>query len=237
MKTPNKIEKPDKECPPCNHDQRQSPTVPIFDLLFGLLDRIFKDGATGKVLASRVAVVSLFFLMALTWVKGDQILTTYKETQAEQFIIATRKNQEEQFNSVIKEQLQIVHVGTDSEFSAIYIFRPKNMNYFVDLEIYEGKIPESLDPKNLGGFPVDKTSEEYSNHLSGRSFSSDESFTFLPTTAEDKKVGYMYSCPYFNLDNIYSGSIAMYWSEKPRDTKKRLDAICNQAARAIGRAR
>lgn len=220
-----------------DNENKGGASLPIFDFIFGILDRLFKDGATGRVLASRVAVVILLFLMSLIWFKGDAISQAYKESKFEQYEIIVQKEKDKKFDKVMQEQLQIVHVASAAEFSAIYVFRPKNLNYFVDLEMYEGKIPLSVDSKNLGGFPVDKTSEEYSNHLSGRSFASETEFIFLPTTEDDKKIGFMYSCPYFNLDNIYSGSIAMYWDAKPRETKKRLDAICNQAARAIGRAR
>lgn len=217
--------------------ESQSTGLPVADVAFGLLDRLFKDNATGKVLASRVAVVVILFALSLIWVKGDAITQSYKESRYDTYSIVLQKEKDKRFDIVIQEQLQLVHVASGADFSSVYVFRPKNLNYFVDLEVYEGQIPSSVDPKNMGGFPVDKTSNEYLNHLAGRSFTSESEFMYLPTTEDDKAVGYMYSCPYFNLDNIYSGSISMYWAEKPRDTKKRLDAICNQAARAIGRAK
>lgn len=215
---------------------KKSFSIPIVDILFGLLDLLFKD-ANGKVLASRVATLIILFVMAIIWVKGDQIMHTYKESSFENYAKIIQLEKDKQFNTTIQEQLQIVHVSSGSDFSAVYVFRPKNLNYFVDLEVYEGKIPESVDSKNMGGYPVDKTSSEYSVHLSGMSFESKEEFIYLPTTNEDKKVSYMFSCPYFNIDNIYSGSISMYWFSEPKVNKKRLDPICNQAARAIGRSR
>lgn len=220
-----------------NNNNSEKPTLPIFDFIFGLLDRLFKDGATGKVLASRVVVVVILFSMTFIWFKGDVIANAYQASRFDEYERVVNAEKDKRFDIVIQEQLQIVHVAAHSDFSAVYIFRPKNLNYFVDLEVYEGKIPDSVDPKNMGGFPVDKTSDEYLSHLSGRSFESDSQFVFLPTTEDDKKVAYMYSCPYFNLGNIYSGSIAMYWFKDPGQKKGQLDAICNQAARAIGRSR
>lgn len=227
-----------------NNPQRDSPEkeprslIPIFDVLFGLLDRLFKDGATGKVLASRVATLIIIFVMALIWVKSDAIAQAWKEASYEKYAHALQVEKDKRFDITIQEQLQSVQVASAADFSAVYVFRPKNLNYFVDLEVYEGRIPDSVDPKNMGGYPVDKTSEEYLNHLAGQSFGSETDFAYLPTTDEIKGVAYMYSCPYFNLDNIYSGTVSMYWiDKKPTVTKKRLDSICNQAARAIGRAR
>lgn len=220
------------------NNQNQRPSLPIIDLLFGLLDRLFKDNATGKVLASRVAVVVLLFLMGFMWVKGDAFMEAYKNSKFEEYHAMVQKEKDKKFDVVIQEQLQLVHISSGADFSAVYVFRPKNLNYFVDLEVYEGKIPESVDPKNMGGFPVDKTSDEYLAHLSGRPFTSKDFFVYLPTTEDVKKVNYMYSCPYFNLDNIYSGTITMYWEKtEPQIAKKQLDSICNQAARAIGRAK
>lgn len=219
-----------------NEKEKRGSLIPIVDILFGLLDRLFKD-ANGKVLASRVATLIVLFCMAIIWVKGDQIMQTYKDSSFENYSKIIQLEKDKQFNTTIQEQLQIVHVSSGSDFSSVYVFRPKNLNYFVDLEVYEGKIPESVDSKNMGGYPVDKTSSEYSKHLSGMSFESHKEFIYLPTTDENKKVYYMFSCPYFNIDNIYSGSISMYWFSEPKINKMRLDPICNQAARAIGRSR
>lgn len=210
--------------------------IPIFDVLFGLLDRLFK-GADGKILASRVATLIVIFVMAIIWIKGDQIIQAYKESSYENFTAMVQADRDKRFNVAIQEQLQIVHVSSGADFSAVYVFRPKNLNYFVDLEVYEGKIPVSVDPRNMGGFPVNKTSREYITHLGGEYFDSGDTFVYLPTTAHNKGVSYMYSCPYFNLDNIYSGTIAMYWEKMPDLTNKMLGPICNQASRAIGRSR
>lgn len=234
MTNTNLNNSPQKEDP---GRQQSKFTLPVFDFIFGLLDRLFKDGATGKVLASRVATLIVIFLMALIWVKSDTIAQLYKESSYEAYSHALQVERNKRFDLAIQEQLQSVHVASGADFSGVYVFRPKNLNYFVDLEVYEGKIPESVDPKNLGGFPVDKTSEEYLSHLAGRNFDSETEFVYLPSTEDNKGLEYMYSCPYFNMDNIYSGSVAMYWYTKPRVTKKRLESICNQAARAIGRTR
>lgn len=212
-------------------------SLPVFDFIFGLLDRIFKDGATGKILAGRVITIIILFALFMIWSKGEDYMRLYKEATFEHYAEVIRKEKDTKFDAVVQEQLQIVHVASGADFSAVYVFRPKNMNYFVDMEVYEGKIPDSLDPKNLGGYPIDKTSNEYSEHLAGRGFWSTEEFAYLPTTDELKYKGTMFSCPYFNLDNVYSGSISMYWDKGTPVNKKRLDAICNQAARAIGRSR
>lgn len=212
--------------------------IPLFDFLFGVMDRLFKDNATGKVLVSRVLVMIVLFIMLLVWFKWDLITTAYKESRYETYAKIIQKNRDQQFDTSALEQLQIAHVSSGAEFSAIYSFRPRNLNYFVDLVAYEGRLPQTVDEKNLGGFPVDKTSAEYQIHLSGASFETGDTFAFLPTKQKEKDIKYMYSCPYFNLDNVYAGSISLYWyTEVPTIERTRLAAICGQAARALGRAR
>lgn len=209
----------------------------VTGFVFGLLDRLFKDNATGEVLAGRVVTVIAIFAMFIIWNKSEVLLQLYKDSSFETYTQIVQQQKEKKFDAVVQEQLQIVHVSTGADFSAIYTFRPKNLNYFVDLSLYEGKLPDSLDAKNLGGYPIDKTSPEYSAHLSGEPYETTTDFTYLPTQLTKKDVKYMYSCPYFNMDNVYSGTISMYWFNEPLVSKKRLFAVCNQAARVIGRVK
>ena len=213
-------------------------SLPITDLVFGVWDRVFKDNATGRVLFSRVFVLIVFFVLGMTWVKSDAILNAYKDSSYETYANIQQKDREARFETTALEQLQIVHVSSGAEFSAVYSFRPKNLNYFVDLIAYEGKLPSTVSEKSLGGFPVDKTSQEYSTHLGGRVFYSENEFVFLPSTVKTQELKYMFSCPFFNLDNVYAGTVTMYWYEKNKNINTaRLESICDQAARTLGRAR
>lgn len=213
-------------------------SLPITDLVFGVWDRVFKDNATGKVLLSRVFVLIVFFVLGMTWVKSDAILNAYKDSSYETYANIQQKDREARFETTALEQLQIVHVSSGAEFSAIYSFRPKNLNYFVDLIAYEGKLPSTVSEKSLTGFPVDKTSQEYSTHLGGRVFYSEHEFLFLPSKVKTDELKYMFSCPFFNLDNVYAGTVTMYWYEKNKTINTtRLESICDQAARTLGRAR
>ncbi|CCI88827.1 phage holin [Yersinia phage phiR1-RT] len=212
-------------------------TIGIADLLFGLLDRLFKDNATGKVLASRVATVIVLFVLAIFWFKGETLLEVYKQSKYETYSTVLKKDRDVKFNTIALEQLQIVHVSSNADFSAIYSFRPPDLNYFVDMVAYEGKLPSTVNEKNLGGFPVDKTSAEYNRHLRGANFSSNSEFVFLPSKLKEEDVKYIYSCPIFNLNNVYAGAVSMYWYSIPSIKEERLAAICGQASRTLGRSR
>jgi hypothetical protein len=213
-------------------------SIPITDIIFGVWDRVFKDNATGQVLASRVLVVIIFFALGMIWFKSDALMATYKDSSYDTYAEILQKERDQRFETAALEQLQIVHVSSGADFTAVYSFRPKNLNYFVDLIAYEGRLPSTVSEKSLAGFPVDKTTTEYSTHLGGRVFKSTEEFAFLPSKERTKELKYMFSCPYFNLDNVYAGTVTMYWySVIPRISETRLESICGQAARTLGRSR
>ena len=213
-------------------------SISISDILFGVLDRVFKDNASGKLLFFRVIVVVILFVLTFIWYKSDAITDAYIKSSYESYNEILVKTQELKFEKTALEQLRIVHISSGADFSAVFTFRPKNLNYFVDLIAYEGTLPSTVDSKNLGGYPIDKTTAEYSTHLSGTYFWTDKEFVFLPTKRKPPEISYMFSCPYFNLDNVYAGTVEMYWyNSKPALSNERLTSICGQAVRALGRAK
>lgn len=191
---------------------------------------------TWKQLLIKIILIMVMFLMVVTWYKWTDIFPMIKGA----LVVDTRAiemERTEKFNQSALEQLSIVHLTSNADFSAVLAFRPKNINYFVDIVEYQGKLPSQIDPKNLGGYPIDKTSEEYTNHINGLYYSSTTASSYLPTR-DFVPVAYTFSCPYFNLDNYYSGSVLMEWyAKRPDIPDMKINIICGQAARILGRAR
>lgn len=212
------------------------PNISLMDLVFGVLDRLFKD-TNGKVPFSRIMSVIILFVLALIWYKGPELMTIYKESRYETYAEQVQKEKDNKFEKTADEQIQIVHVSSGADFSAVYAFRPINKNFFVDMVAHQGVLPPTVNELNLGGYPIDKTAKEYINHLNGEYFTSTNESIFLPTKKKTDFT-YMFSCPYFNLDNNYAGNISLMWyTDTPRHSYERLQAICGQAGRMIGRAR
>lgn len=215
-----------------NNDQ--DVRLSVLDKAISLLTSI----KTFKQLAIKLTFIVFMFFMVLVWYKWDDVFDLLKsghmQSQAVQEIESEKK-----FESASIEQLKIAHRVTGADFSAIFSFRPKNTNYFVDMVAYEGRLPPSLDPKNLGGVGVDRTNEEYIKHVSGLPYISNVASDYLPKQRDDViNVAYTFSCPYFNLDNYYSGSVLMEWyKKKPEITETRLIIVCSQASRILGRIR
>ncbi|QPI17928.1 holin lysis mediator [Pectobacterium phage POP12] len=204
--------------------------VAILDRIVTLLTSI----KTWKQAAIKLFLIFALFLMALTWYKWDDV---YKFLSTPTVKVLTEVELNEKFIEASKEQLQIVHLTSGADFSAVFAFRPKNINYFVDVVAYSGKLPEMLHPDNLGGFPINKTSEEYTRHISGLYYESKQASVYFPTR-EKIDVDYTFSCPYFNMDNSYSGSILMEWyTKKPAQSTDSLNTLCGQSARILGRTK
>lgn len=213
-----------------------TPSISIVDLVLGVLDRLFRDTA-GRVPFTRILSVIVLFVMGLIWYRGPELLSIYKESRYEAYAETLQKAADEKFDKTAQEQVQIVHVSSGADFSAVYAFRPVNKNFFVDMVAYQGVLPPTVNELNLGGYPIDKTSAEYINHVNGEYFESSTESIFLPTKKKTE-FKYMFSCPYFNLENNYAGNISLMWyHDKPVYSYARLQAICGQAGRMIGRSR
>ncbi|QBX32658.1 holin lysis mediator [Aeromonas phage Asfd_1] len=204
-------------------------------VLMDILDRLFKDAVTGEIVFYRAILLILIFLMGFVWYSKSEIFALYKETRFENYQEILQAERDRKFGMVAQEQLQIVHVSSRSDFSVVFSFRPRNMNYFVDMIATEGKTPTDLIGKEKGGYPINKISNEYMVHMSGRHFNNARDFAYLPAGHDEFE--YMYSCPIVNLDNIYAGSVSMFWKKKPVLTEAKLFVICNQAERLLSRAR
>lgn len=202
-----------------------------------ILDKLFKDATTGEIVFYRAILLVLLFTMGFTWYSKDELYALYKQTRFETYQEVLSVEREKKFEMTAQEQLQIAHVSSGATFSMVTSFRPRNLNYFVDIIAVEGRPPIALvNKEEIGGYPINKTSNEYMVHMSGRPFVDTKEFVYLPEDSNGE-YSYMYSCPYFNMDNIYSGSISMFWKKKPVMSENKLFVICNQASRILGRIR
>lgn len=217
-------------------NQAQETQVPgRAGILMEILDRLFKDAVTGEIVFYRAILLILVFILGFSWYNKDEIFKVYRDTRFQNYQEILQAERDRKFEVATQEQLQIAHVSSRADFSVVFSFRPRNLNYFVDMVATEGKTPMDLVDMEKGGYPINKTSNEYMVHMSGRHFSNYKDFAFLP--AGHNEFEYMYSCPIVNLDNVYAGAVSMFWRKKPVTNENKLFVICNQAERLLSRAR
>lgn len=207
---------------------------PATDFFLSVLDKIFTPETT---IIGRIIGLIIMFAMVVIWYKGEALMEMYKTSRFEDYQEAVNMVRIADFETSAVEQLQIAYISSGSDFAAVYEYRPKNINNFYNMVAYEGELPKGIDPSDVTGYPIDKTSNEYRTQLTGKPYSSTDQFDFLPVSPKTEvDMGYLFSCPIFNLDNIYSGMVSLMWKEKPKHTSEvRLEAICEQASRTLGR--
>ena len=184
-----------------------------------------------------VLIITVF----LGYSKLDSILNYLKESKYEEYAKILESQKNKNFTQIAIEQAQILHTQSKADFTAIHAFKPEELNYFSEIIAMQGKAPSFIDSRltNGEGRPIDKTANQYTTHLAGYPFTSGDEFIFLSSEKDiNNEIHYMYSCPYYNLANIYSGNIEFYYSELPPEyDEKRLFGICDFTSRVLGRTR
>lgn len=210
----------------------------IIELIFGIIDRLItaKDGSSR---AYNIIVMLIIFFIGFTAYQWEDLRELYKETKYEVYQKDLEAIRSQAFMSMAQQQLQILYVNSRADLVLIYEYYPPNQHFFFNTLFYEGKLPDGIGIEEIQDLPIDKTTIEYISHLSGLPYESDSNFNFLPKSlSHDFK--YVFSCPIFNLDNVYSGSVAMIWYEDPQFSEERkedIHSLCFHSTRVLGRAK
>ncbi|AQT25248.1 holin [Providencia phage vB_PreS_PR1] len=202
----------------------------------------------GALLANVVSVfvavclylIVMHFPALIQWGQSLSTTSVLREIQAQR---------EDKFPAVAREKAMALFLQTQADAVFVMKYEPEAVNDYQRVLVWEGKMPlEKIDyePK-----PVDKSSELYSTQLAGENLAvrwDMESEYFkgrnIPTF-RNQNFDFVYTCPFFNLNNIYSGYIGIAWNELPMKVEDKqsllnyeeyLGKICNSASRYLGRS-
>lgn len=199
----------------------------------------------GALLSNMVAI---FFavLTYLTVTYFPSLIQYVQSTSTTAVIIEMKKQRELEFPDIAREKIMALYLQTDA--SAVYVtkYEPEALNDYQKILTWEGKIP--LEKIDYEPRPVDKSSNLYTTQLAGSNFvfysNKEERYILgrnLPTL-KNQSFEFVYTCPYFNLNNIYSGYIGIAWDKIPvkdEDLPKYeeyLGKLCAAPARHLGRS-
>lgn len=201
-----------------------------------------KDMLRGMV---TVLVAAMLYLLVGHTTEVFSFLSTFSTTAVLQDLQEQRKLN---FPNIAREKAMILF--SQSKADAVYVvkYKPDAVNDYQNIVAWEGG--ETLDKKDLNDKAVNKISPLYRTHLEGLSYTvgEDQSNTRPKYSEEglfplkDKGYKYVYTCPYFNLNNIYIGYIGLAWKEYPVDAKDNkqfedyLFRLCESPRRALGRS-
>lgn len=215
-----------------------------FELLFGVLDRLVgsDDSRAFKVFLSLVIVIGVFMIY-----KGHIVKEYFVEIKYETYLENEKINLETNLPQVSNQALQIVKLSSGADLVIFNRYKPIESRTFYDVFSYEGTFPSSIDYNSVAtNNPINKTTTEYNFHLAGLPYNDDDGdSSFIPFSLDENTMAF--SCPVFDLNNIYAGSIAMMWydmkdvsvkmtSFEKQSNDEKLFSICNHGSRIIGRS-
>lgn len=210
---------------------------------------LFQDIKDPKTLLIRaltmfVALVGYFIIS-----NEEEIVNYAKNFSRENVLAEARREAEANYVTTAKDKAATLYVQSRADLVTIVGYRPKFVNDFADIVAAEGNV--AIGQTNLTGSFIDRTSLSYQQHLLGKNahydFTVEEDWDntgFITDGKEYTSMGihYIYTCPIFNLDNLYAGYIGFGFKEKPiteetsfEEVDTFLSRLCAPQARALGR--
>lgn len=212
--------------------------------LITLLLQEAKDPASllKRLLTLLVGLVIYLFIANTSEVMS--YLKTFSTTAVLQDVKAQRSLE---FPNVAREKAMILFSQTRADAVFVVKYKPEAINDYQTIIAWESDV--QLDKSDLADKAVDKTSMLYRSHLDDLNFAVDArekdlsrwSGTGLPTF-RTINFDYVYTCPYFNLNNIYAGYIAIAWQKYPLMNEDMgmfndyMAKICASPQRSLGRS-
>lgn len=186
----------------------------------------------------RVGSIFALIISVFLYNQQDALVNVWRETRLENVHEKIKEQRLKEFPIIAKEQVQIQYSVVKQDLVAIYEYKPIGKNNFADLIEYEGKLRENLDVNSLRNLPVNKSQKEYQDHLTGRNYDGNEQQRSILFNG-DYSVKRIYSCPIYNLDNVYYSKLVFIWynEESKMPDEDDLEAQCLSQSRILGRAK
>lgn len=218
--------------------------------LWGFLHTFLSEAKNPKVLMFRV--LTTFFILAIYMIASNPkaIVEGARLISREAILEQLEKEREGLFNSVAKTTVTQLMSQTRADLVYIAIYEPKFINSRVRSVVAEGTV--NTNQLVRGTALVDKTGGLYLSHLSGLPFEvvvlpesvgEEGNFSFTDGFGIFRELGieYIYTIPFFDLDNLYAGYVAVGWKSKPTTREgsslpEYLYRITAPLARQLGRS-
>lgn len=172
---------------------------------------------------------------------STQVIEKYKEAQRLEYPKLAKN----------KAELLFYQVSPSEVFVAEY--NPKFINEYQTMVASVGSL--NISAMDIRDQSINKNSTAYAVHLQQEDYAWEVKAPnqyswvkgdFITSGVEYSRLGikYLYTCPIFNLDNMYSGYIGIAWREVPYKNNKEkegmeqyLHSICMPASRLLGRSK
>jgi hypothetical protein len=202
-------------------------------------------------LLSEVKDPKTFFLRTLTMLvlvmgyalveNPEAVLTIATGFTREAVIASLEKERFAKMPVISKERVSLIYGQVYADLVYVATYDPKQQNDYLTVIAREGEAgAASFDMRTK--LVIRKSSIMYLEHLSSRNFVLDlesngyAKLLFSSSRLEEVGIKFLFTCPIYSADNIYSGHIGIGYKDRPRVTSLGfLESICRPNARAIGR--
>lgn len=185
----------------------------------------------------------LVLLLGYTLIENpDAFIKVAKEFSREAVIESLELERVNQLPIIAKERVNLIYGQVYADVVYVATYNPKQQNDYLSIIAREGEAGgPAFDMRTK--LVIKKASKMYLEHLSSRTYTLDialgdkyENLLLNTTRLEEAGIKYLFTCPIYSIDNIYSGHIGIGYREAPEILYSGfLESICNPNARAIGR--
>lgn len=219
-----------QQTPPNNN-----PLAFFVTFLSSLLELIINKD-TGRVAVDRVIACLLIATLWGGYVNRTEIFSSVSDSNKTAAVKIYKEAQEqgrlEKLGQEIRTNSQHLLALFNPDIAGVWIYKPQDKHYFMEMVYYEGTLPENTTIKDYSNIGVDRSTKEYSEHSNSIPYISNG---LEDTLASITNTGYfVYSCPLYNKYGYYQGKVAMYWKDVPNPTlERRYYTECAKSARQI----
>lgn len=212
-----------------------------------LLTLLLSEVKDPKIFLQRILTILLAFVLWVAVTHTSELLS-YLQTFSSSAVLQDLKTQRiNEFPGIAREKATMLFAQTRADAVFVTTYKPEAINDYQTIIAWEGNV--SLDQSDMLPQPIDKTSELYRRQLDG--FKYVYNGLTVPTEQyygnnfpkfRNVQFGFVYTCPFFNLNNVYSGYIGIAWAKVPVQPANMegftdyLSKLCNPQIRALGRA-
>lgn len=217
------------------------------DKFIQLLTTLLAEAKDPATLLKRLLTILVALLIYFVINNTSEVLQFAKTFSAASVLEDQKVQRINNFPSVAKEKAMILFSQTRADTVFVVKYKPDSINDYQNIIAQEGNI--QLDRSDLEDRAVDKTSDLYRRQLEGFNYviKSDTNIKMKYSGIDmppfkNASFKYIFTCPYFNLNNIYAGYIGIAWKDSPvndndeTSLNEYLTKLCDPQRRALGRS-
>lgn len=216
------------------------------DKFIQLLTLMLAEAKDPATLLKRILTLFVTVLLYLSIAHTSELVSFLRVFSTNAVIQDIQVQRVTTFPTVAREKSMILFSQTEADAVFVVKYKPDGINDYQNIVAWEGKAP--LDKSDMEDKPVNKASQLYKRQLEGSNYVINNEVKVIRYNGVDmppfksSTYNYIYTCPYFNLNNIYAGYIGIAYTELPVTRTELsmfedyLSRLCSAQQRYLGRA-